>query len=332
VADADISCLVVGLNPAWQKTLRFARFDYGEVNRALSCTSMAGGKGINVARALSQLNSTPTIVQFAGGFTGRMIMNEIDEHGWPHVTVFTDAPTRTCTTVLSDADRSMTELIEPSPQIEEGAVEQLRERVWPLLPQMSAVVVAGTVPDGVPESFSAELVQQALSSSWVVVDACRDVLQVLNAGPHVLKINRAELAVLTEREDVLWGARWLLDHHPLGAVAVTDGARDAVLVLRDRAFFYKVPVLSDVLNPLGAGDCATAALAVELATVSRGAEKSPAEMVANESFAEIASSAFRRALAVASASCLTEGAAFFSLDSVVEIESGIQVEQRRNSL
>jgi tagatose 6-phosphate kinase len=332
VADTDIPCLVVGLNPAWQKTLRFARFVYGEVNRALSCTSMAGGKGINVARALSHLNSAPTIVQFAGGCTGRMIMNEIDTNGWQHVTVCTDSPTRTCTTVLSDADRSMTELIEPSPQIDEGAVQQLRERVWSLLPGMSAVVVAGTVPDGVPESFSAELVKQALSSSWVVVDACRDILPVLSAGPHVLKINRAELAMLTECDDMLCGARWLLDHHPMGAVAVTDGARSAALVLRDRSFFYEIPALSDVLNPLGAGDSATAALAVGLATVSREAEKPPAEMVASESFAEIANSAFRRALAVASASCLTEGAAVFSLDSVVEIESKIQVEQRRESL
>ena len=332
MGDPEISCLVVGLNPAWQKTLRFERFDYGEVNRAVSCNAMASGKGINVVRALNQLGVTPTIAQFAGGSTGRMIVDELDTLGWRHLTVFSDSPTRTCTTVLSDSDASMTELIEPSPTISESEVRHLREKIRTLLSHVSTMVISGTVPDGIPDTFTADLIRQVRSHSWVVLDACQDVLPVLAAGPHLLKVNRAELAILTDRDDVVSGARWILDHYPVGAVGVTDGAQDALLVLCDQAFFYKIPKLSDVLNPLGAGDSATAALAVGLASASSKAKSNPACMISGGNFADIANSAFRRALAVASASCLTEQPAVFSLDTMAEIESKIQVEQRRLSL
>ena len=90
---------IAGLNPAWQKVLEFAEFRYSAVNRAVSSSAMASGKGINAARAMRLWGKTvPCVFQFAGGSTGRELLEWLDNEGIEHCTCQIDGATRTCTT------------------------------------------------------------------------------------------------------------------------------------------------------------------------------------------------------------------------------------------
>ena len=65
--------LTVTLNPAVDKTCRINQLMSGQVNRLEEINSIAGGKGVNVARVLRQFDYPVKALGFAGGYTGSMI-------------------------------------------------------------------------------------------------------------------------------------------------------------------------------------------------------------------------------------------------------------------
>jgi tagatose 6-phosphate kinase len=318
--------LVVGLNPAWQKTLQFDRFDYGGINRATAASDRVAGKGINCAQALVRLGGRPTVAQFAGGHTGECVCAGLDHLGILHLTVHTQSHTRVCTTVLSRADRTMTELIEPSGAVSPTEVAELRRRVMDSLPVCQAVAICGTYPPGVPATLYADIVRAGCASSaLVVLDACRGVEPALAAGPSVVKINRTELLGLAGSgdEETVAAARRLLGRFPIGVLAVTAGPDAACLVGRRRAWSFAVPRLADVANPLGAGDCATAGLLLHALTAWPAPDLGGTPLPADEVWVE----PFRQALACASASCLTTGPAEFDPRTAAELAPQVRVSE-----
>src|ERR687884_2382777 len=65
--------ITVTLNAAIDKTLAVPNFRLGRRHRAVEQTSMAGGKGVNVARALRRLGQPVIATGLAGGPTGTRI-------------------------------------------------------------------------------------------------------------------------------------------------------------------------------------------------------------------------------------------------------------------
>ena len=65
--------LVVGLSPAWQRTLEYERFVVGKVNRAKQITEIASGKGVNVVRVAQQLGAKARLLTVAGGRRGALL-------------------------------------------------------------------------------------------------------------------------------------------------------------------------------------------------------------------------------------------------------------------
>ncbi len=60
--------IVMGANPAWQKTLRFSGLRKNGVCRAERMNAYPGGKGVNFCRAASCFGEAETVLfQFAGG-------------------------------------------------------------------------------------------------------------------------------------------------------------------------------------------------------------------------------------------------------------------------
>ena len=73
--------LVVGLNPAWQITLEFARFHWGQLNRAESRHEFVAGKGQNVAKVLSRFGHQAWLLQVIGGANGLRVEEGLCREG-----------------------------------------------------------------------------------------------------------------------------------------------------------------------------------------------------------------------------------------------------------
>ena len=66
--------VTVTLNAAVDRTLTVPNFQRGQRHRASQGLTLAGGKGINIARALKRLGAPVVATGLAGGKTGTRIV------------------------------------------------------------------------------------------------------------------------------------------------------------------------------------------------------------------------------------------------------------------
>lgn len=255
---------VLGLNPAWQKTLFFTHFRPGEVNRADRSTTFASGKGINFCRAADTWGTPALLLQFSGGWTGEQIELELNAEHLRHRSVRAEASTRICTTCLCCSTNTMTELIEPSGEISPAEEQALQRALAAELKQSSGLAVCGTYPPGISEELYVEAVRTAKANKLpVMVDSWRNIDRLIRQESFdLLKINAEELHGITGQSDVPTALRYCHDHFPARFYAITDGGRDAWFGDGQRLLSYQLPRIK-VINPVGAGDTVAAVMFAE---------------------------------------------------------------------
>ncbi len=320
----NVEILIVGPNPAWQKTLVFRRLVKGEVNRAIERQEAAGGKGIHTLSACRRLTQHSLLFQFAGGDAGRRLTEDLQQRQLSHLTVSIEDETRICNTLLDLEDNSMTELIEPSPQVAEKEIRQARQKLASLLPSVSVLTLCGTMPRGINTTFYSKLIENCRQHAWIVVDSYRELGPVLQQAPHMLKINRRELTSMTGDNNPDEAAKSLFQQFSILWIAVTAGENNASFYSRNNKWIYTLPKIEQVINPIGAGDTATGILAAELSELNL----SPASCTSYSSknyncLSAALATSFRRALAAASASCLNTRPAAFDFEKAAEIQAQI---------
>ena len=302
--------LVCGPNPSWQKTLVFDEFRPREVNRARERDCRASGKGVNFARAVRTWGlADPTVYQFTGGINGRNHETWLRQEGIEFVSREIEAETRCCVTALCRKSASMTELIEPSPDVSPAEAASLKKTMLDALPNADALALCGTLPNGTPNDFYAELAAEAVcAGKTVLMDSVEHIDKTLAAGVQYLKINSGEILAITGGSDPESAAFTLLDRFPLQCAAITDGPDRAFIVLRGSVQRISIPLLARVCNPIGAGDVCSGVMLSELLA---GAD--PVH-------------AFTAGLAAACASCLTQFAAEFDRAEALRIRSEMRIE------
>ncbi|MGH3492040.1 MAG: 1-phosphofructokinase family hexose kinase, partial [Sciscionella sp.] len=186
--------LCVTLNAALDTTYEAATVVAGDVNRVTHTHTHAGGKGVNVARLLTAWGQPASVLGFAGGPVGDEIVASLREGNIAHHLVRCGGESRRTVTVVGPD--SSTGLYESGPTISVAEWEALGAAYEALLPSAGLVVLAGSLPPGVPEDAYRELTAAARSRELpVVVDAYgKPLLHALDAGPSVVTPNENELA------------------------------------------------------------------------------------------------------------------------------------------
>src|SRR5271154_5955016 len=151
--------LIVGLSPAWQRTLVFEEIIPGKVNRATRVTETASGKGVNVARVASILGAEVKLLTVAGGNRGRLLKAQLKRQGLNVRVVPVKAETRICQTLLSIGPT--TELVEEAGPLASGEVKELLRAFRPDVRKADLVVLTGTVPGGCGDDFYARLIDES---------------------------------------------------------------------------------------------------------------------------------------------------------------------------
>lgn len=253
--------IILGLNPAWQRTLAFKSFRSGGINRCEKVEEYASGKGINAAFAAKKWKAASLVLQFAGGASGRALCRDLDIARILHDTVEIHNSTRLCQTLISSSQS--TELIDPSPQVTAKEALLLSEKVNALKDSADFWVFAGTFPVGVTEKHLRTLLKDIPSSS-LILDGIRGVKPILEHGIYILKINKQELFKLTGKKTVSGAWSELKKHYSIEHLIVTDGAKPVSWCSELKIRYYKIPECNKFLNPIGAGDAFTGTLAALL--------------------------------------------------------------------
>jgi 1-phosphofructokinase family hexose kinase len=194
--------LTVTLNAAIDRTVAVPNFRLGNRHRAVESRTVAGGKGINVARALSRLGRPVVATGFTGGPTGIRVEEQLREEG-----VLTDftriaAETRINMAVVDPTSGEQTEINERGPAVSAEEVERFVERLNYLARGAGICVLAGTLPPGTGEDLYARLVRDlAQLGVPVVLDSEGEaMLAGIRAGAAVVTPNEREAEELVGQE------------------------------------------------------------------------------------------------------------------------------------
>jgi tagatose 6-phosphate kinase len=260
-----VTIVTVTLNAALDVTYDVQALVPNATHRVLQVRARAGGKGVNVARVLRQLGRDTVVAGLAGGHTGALIRADLAAGGLPEALVEIGGESRRTLAVVSRRDGGATLLNEPGPQVRAAEWAEFRTRLDGLLASgTAAVVLAGSLPAGVPRGAYAELVEAAHGHGVAaIVDADGEALRAaLAAGPELVKPNAAELRAATGQDDPAAGAAAL---RRAGAAAVTVSlGPEGLLAVTGDGSWRAVPPEVVAGNPTGAGDAAVAALAAGL--------------------------------------------------------------------
>ena len=141
--------ITVTLNAAIDKSLSVPNFRLGRRHRTVEQRTMAGGKGVNIARTLKTLGQPVIATGFAGGATGTHIVEQLTEESILNDFVRIREESRTNTAVLDPTTGEQTEINERGPAVSEREIELFRDKLLYLARGAAIVVFAGSLPRGV---------------------------------------------------------------------------------------------------------------------------------------------------------------------------------------
>jgi 1-phosphofructokinase/tagatose 6-phosphate kinase len=309
--------VTVTLNAALDRSVTVPIFNVGHRHRSSESLVLAGGKGINVARALKQLDVPVVATGLAGGRTGTRIVEELTAEAILNDFVRIREESRTSTAVIDPTSGTHTEINEWGPRVSETELGMVMDKLRYLAGAAELVVLAGSLPRAVDEGFYAEATKElGRRGVRVVLDTEGDPLRAgLEAEPFLVAPNQreAEGVVGQELEDddefrmaldalAELGARNVLITLDTGCFALLREERQA------RRYRALAPHL-EAVSPLGAGDVL---LAQWLA--ARREERPPEE-------------ALRLAVAAGAASVLEVGAGRFDPREAQRLAASVEVHE-----
>jgi 1-phosphofructokinase family hexose kinase len=284
----------VAANPSIDRLYEVARLAVGSIHRPDRVVAVAGGKGLNAARAALRLGASVTAVGIVGGRAGDWIVEQLAGMGLDARMARFDGETRACVSILDRASGAMTEVYERGEAIQSGAWEALEAIVTLELDRgdVAAVALSGSLPPGgLPDGYARLARIAAGRSIPILADTYGESLAgVLGERPEIVKLNADEAGETTglsvvDAASAVAAGRILRDRGAANAI-VTLGLAGAVLVT-PRDAIHLVPPMVRGIYPVGSGDAFLAGLAVGFVRGARLLEAARLGVAAGTANAEL---------------------------------------------
>jgi 1-phosphofructokinase family hexose kinase len=307
--------VTVTLNAALDRTLTVPNFQRGQRHRATPGLTLAGGKGINIARALKRVGVPVVATGLAGGRTGTRIVEELTAEAILNDFVRIEDESRTSTAVVDPTAPSYTEINEWGPAVRPEELEMLLEKLNYLAQGAEAVVFAGSLPRDVDDGFYGEAIRELnrRGVQTVLDSEGQPLARGVESEPFLVSPNQGEAEGLVgqefnEDDDFLLGLDAIAERGAKNVLITQETVCFALLreERESRRYRARAPRIEPV-SAVGSGDVLLAAfLAARL-------EGKPAE------------ESLRAAVATGAASTLEVGAGRFEPREAGRLASAVQV-------
>jgi 6-phosphofructokinase 2 len=236
-----------------------------------------GGGGVNVARVLRELGGDVVAIVAAGGASGRVLEEMLDEAGVPRRSVVIKGQTRVSLNVKDNKSGLEYRFVPEGPTLSAAEFDDCLAAVeqepgdW--------LIASGSLPHGVPENAYAQVARiAARKGQRFVVDTSGPALVAAldQGGCALIKPSLGELESLVGRElkDPVQQeaeAMALVRQGAAQVVALTLGSEGALMATKDGVI--RMPAMEEPMHSsVGAGDAFLAAATLALAYGSAPAE------------------------------------------------------------
>ena len=247
----------VTFNPALDYVMIIDEFKSGNVNRCENEFLNPGGKGINVSTMLSELGEENVALGFIAGFTGRELVNKLNERNIKtNFIELKEGLTRINVKIKGNIE---SEINAKGPNIDKEDLQKLLNQI-DTLKDNDILVLAGSIPSSIDDDIYEQIMERLSEKNvHVVVDATKDLLKnVLKYKPFLIKPNHHELAEffdvkINSDEEIVEYAKKLQE---MGAenVLVSMAADGAILVTKENEVIKTNTPKGKVVKSVGAGD------------------------------------------------------------------------------
>lgn len=258
--------ITITLNPAVDISYPLANLAIDTINRVDGVSKTAGGKGLNVARVIKQLDEEVGASGFLGGSLGSFIRKQLEKEGIEDYFVSISGETRNCIAILHNGKQ--TEILEGGPTITKEEQEDFLKAFEDFVQKAEIITLSGSLPKGLDANFYKKLIAIIHKhGKRSLVDTGGSLLKEIlsdESKPYLIKPNEEEIADLLAYEsiDQLNIEQALQDPLFDGVTwtVVTLGGDGAVVKHHDKIYRVRIPSV-EVVSPVGSGDAVIAGFA-----------------------------------------------------------------------
>ena len=260
----------ITLNPSLDEHIMVNGLMVEETNRWVRLRRYAGGKGIDVSRAIHEMHGLTVAYGFIGGGNGRTVEILLDEEGVLYSFTPIKQDTRTNFIITDTRSGQQTRIGAPGPRISRKELERFLKKMGKIRPSPDLMAAGGSVPPGVPASIYYDIIVGAkgFGVRTILDSAGQWLAEGIKAKPYLIKPNIHEAEVLLGRElpteETIIEAALELGELGIEVVVISRG-KDGIIATAEGNLFKAVPPPVKVRSSVGAGDCTIAGLALRLA-------------------------------------------------------------------
>ena len=247
----------VTLNPSMDYVIKLDKLNYSSVNRVDEEHLYPGGKGINVSIMLNELGYKSVSLGFISGFTGKYIVNCMNERNLN--CDFVEVANGFSRINIKIKSNEETEVNGRGPNITPENLQSLYDKI-DSLNNGDILVLAGSIPPSLDDKLYENIMKRLEDKNIkIIVDATKNLLlNVLKYKPFLIKPNNHELeemfdVKLNSIEDI---AKYAMKLQDMGArnVLISMGKDGALLLTENKEVFLSNVPKGSVKNSVGAGD------------------------------------------------------------------------------
>lgn len=305
--------ITLTLNPAFDVHCFVRDFQPYHENLAKITTGEAGGKGVNISRALTVCGTENLAFVVLGEENGESFARAMREDGMTVQTISVAGRIRENITIHTDtADE--TRISFAGFDAPEDLLSRVEEALLPRIDSDTVVTLTGRNPSGVGIEETKEMLRRfSERGAKIVIDSRSfSLADLVEMKPWLIKPNQEEISAYLEREietlDEVVEAAKKLHGDGIENVMISLGSKGALLVSDEGVFSAKPPKI-EARSTIGAGDSSIAGF---LAATSEGCG---------------AKDRLCRAVAYGTAACLTEGTKPPRREDVASVMGEIVVEE-----
>ncbi len=260
--------LTITLNPSIDITYLFEYLTIDSTNRGKNVHKTAGGKGLNVARILKQLDTEVLASGLLGGNLGAEVKEKLAESRIAQDFLSIKEETRNCIAILHEGKQ--TEILETGPKINEKDAKSFLAHLKKLVQKASVVVFSGSLPEGLSIDFYSRMIARCGKKPVILDCSGQSLLYTLKSQnrPKMIKPNLFELEELLDRpiSSDYYSLEKALSNAMFSQVEwVVVSLGDKGLFAKHRNQFYRVEIPKiKTVNPVGSGDAMIAGFAYAL--------------------------------------------------------------------
>jgi len=246
------------INPSLDKSTHFTGLVPEKKIRCEKPRYDAGGGGINVSKAISELGGNSLCVFTSGGSPGKLLEELVANQEIESHIIKTKNWTRENFIAFENTSKAQYRFGFPGNELSEEEKQIILSTISEC--NTSYLVISGSLNEGIETNFYQKIIKIVnKTNTKVIVDTSGEALsKVVETGVYLIKPNIGELAKLIgverlELPEVEQAAQNLIAKGSAEIVVVSLGADGAILVTKNETHFVKAPKV-EKKSTVGAGD------------------------------------------------------------------------------